>query len=58
MILLRLFYKDKKKQARFQVYTAASMKITDFWDILPCSFVEIDGHFGGTYSLRHHSAIS
>jgi hypothetical protein len=27
---------------RFQVLTATSMKITVFWDVAPCSLVEID----------------
>jgi hypothetical protein len=27
---------------RFQVFTASSMKIGDFWDIAPCSLVEVD----------------
>jgi hypothetical protein len=25
---------------RFQVLTAASMKMTDFWDVTPCSLVK------------------
>jgi hypothetical protein len=27
---------------RFQVLTAASMKMTVFWDVAPCSLLEID----------------
>jgi hypothetical protein len=34
-----------KKTVRFQVLTAASMKMTAFWDITPCSVVELDGRF-------------
>jgi hypothetical protein len=30
------------KYVRFQVLTAANMKMTVFWDITPCSLVEID----------------
>jgi hypothetical protein len=30
------------KQARFQVLMAASMKITAFWDIMPCGLAEED----------------
>jgi hypothetical protein len=28
---------------KFQVLTAASMKKTAFWDIAPCSLIEVDG---------------
>jgi hypothetical protein len=31
----------------FQVLTAASVKMTAFWDITPCSFVEIDRRLRG-----------
>jgi hypothetical protein len=34
---------------RFQIFTAASMKMTTFWDIAPCSLVEIDRRFSGAY---------
>jgi hypothetical protein len=33
----------------FQVLTAASMKMTVFWGIGPCSVVEVGQHFRGTY---------
>jgi hypothetical protein len=33
---------DPCKGVRFQVLTAASMNITVFWDIAPCSLVEVD----------------
>jgi hypothetical protein len=36
---------------RFQVLTAACMKIAALWDIAPCSFVEVDRRFRGTYLL-------
>jgi hypothetical protein len=36
---------------RFQVLKAASMKMTVFWDIAPCSLVEIDRRFGDAYYL-------
>jgi hypothetical protein len=29
------------KLFRFQVLTAASMKMTVFWDVVPCSLVEV-----------------
>jgi hypothetical protein len=38
---------------RFQVITAASMKMTAFWDIVPCSVVGVDRHFRGAYFLHH-----
>jgi hypothetical protein len=36
---------------RFQVLTAASMKITVFWDVAPCSLVEV--RFRGARCHRH-----
>jgi hypothetical protein len=35
--------------AKFQVVTSASMKMTVFWDIAPCSLVEVDRRFRGVY---------
>jgi hypothetical protein len=32
---------------RFKVLTATSMKVTAFWDIVPCSFVEVGRRFRG-----------
>jgi hypothetical protein len=37
---------------RFQYLTAASMKVTFFWDIAPCALVLVDQCFGGNYC--HH----
>jgi hypothetical protein len=38
---------------RFQVLTAASMKMTVFWDVAPCSLVDVYRRFRGTYCLHH-----
>jgi hypothetical protein len=38
---------------RLQILTAASMTLTAFWDIPPCSLVEIDRRFRGAYCLHH-----
>jgi hypothetical protein len=38
---------------RFQVITTASMKFRVFWDVAPCSHVEVDSHFRGAYCLHH-----
>jgi hypothetical protein len=38
--------------SRFQVFTAASMKMTAFGDIAPCSLVEADRRFRGAYCLH------
>jgi hypothetical protein len=38
---------------RFQVLTEASMKFTVFWDVAPCSHVEVDRRFRGAYCLHH-----
>jgi hypothetical protein len=36
---------------RFQVLTAASMKLTVFWDVLPCSQGDVDQRFRGAHCL-------
>jgi hypothetical protein len=41
------------KHMRYKVLTAASMKMIAFWDMAPCSLVEVDGRFRGAYCLRH-----
>jgi hypothetical protein len=33
------------KELRFQVLTAARMKMTVFWDVAPCSLIEFDRCF-------------
>jgi hypothetical protein len=38
---------------RFQVLTTVSIKIRAFWDVLPCSLVGVDQHFGSVYCLHH-----
>jgi hypothetical protein len=35
--------------SRFQVLMAVGMKMTAFWDITPCSLVEVDRRFRGVY---------
>jgi hypothetical protein len=37
--------------ARFQVLTAASMKMIAFWDITSCSLIEVYRRFRGAYCL-------
>jgi hypothetical protein len=42
------------KLVTFQVVTAASMKITAFWDIAPyCLVVQVDRRYGGENRLHH-----
>jgi hypothetical protein len=36
-------------QVRFRVLTAASMKMTVFWDVATCSLVEVYRRFRGAY---------
>jgi hypothetical protein len=43
---------------RYQVLTAASVKVTVFWDIAPCSLVEIDRRFRRTIALMMMEAES
>jgi hypothetical protein len=38
---------------RFEVLTATSMKKVVFWDVAPCSLVDIDRHFKGVHCLRY-----
>jgi hypothetical protein len=38
---------------RNQVLTAASMKITIFWDVAPCSLVEVYRRFRGAFCLHY-----
>jgi hypothetical protein len=40
---------------RFQVLTAASMKMTSFCDIVSCGLVDVDRRFRGTYCFYHQS---
>jgi hypothetical protein len=37
----------------FQVLTVANMKMIAFWDIAPCSVVEVDRRFKGAHCLHH-----
>jgi hypothetical protein len=39
---------------RYQVLTAVIIKLV-FWDVAPCSLVEIDRCFRSSYSLRHQN---
>jgi hypothetical protein len=36
----------------FEVLTAVVMKSNIFWDITPCSPLQVNRHFGGTYRLH------
>jgi hypothetical protein len=38
---------------RFQVLTAASMKMAVFWVVAPCSLVEVYRRFRGACCLHH-----
>jgi hypothetical protein len=40
------------KHVRFQVLTAASTKMRAFWNIAPCSLVEVDRRFRGRKYLN------
>jgi hypothetical protein len=42
---------------RFQILTAASMKVAAFWDVAPCSLVEADRHFRDSYFLYHRPVM-
>lgn len=34
---------------------AANKKVTDFWDVAPCSLEVIDSHFKGAYCPRYQA---
>jgi hypothetical protein len=40
---------------RFQVLKGTRMKMTVFWDVAPCSLVEVYRRFRGAYCLHHQS---
>jgi hypothetical protein len=50
----RIVHKQRICGVRFQVLTAASMKITAFWDVAPCSLAEVYRRFLRAYCLNHH----
>jgi hypothetical protein len=63
--LAKLFYAFNKNTGctryyyvRFQVITTASTKMTAFWDIEPCSLVEVDRRFRGAYCLPSWKSIT
>jgi hypothetical protein len=39
---------------RFEVITAADMKMSVFWIAVPCSLIQIYRHFKGACYLLHH----
>jgi hypothetical protein len=43
---------EHRMRARLHVLTAASMRTTVFWDIAPCSLVEMSRRFRGVYYLN------
>jgi hypothetical protein len=43
---------------RFEVLTAASMKMVVFWVVAPCGPVEIYRHFRGAYCVHPRAAYS
>jgi hypothetical protein len=43
----------KLYSVRFQVLTAAGMKMIALWDVAPCSLVEVDRCSRGAYCLHH-----
>jgi hypothetical protein len=41
------------KRVRYEVLTAANIKMAVFWVVAQCSLVEIYRRFRGAYCLRH-----
>jgi hypothetical protein len=50
MILIWINVKSNR-DVRFQVLTAASMKMVAFWGMVLCSLVEVDRRFRGAYCV-------
>ena len=40
--------------ARFEVRTRVAVKITAFWEVTPCSLVDRNEHFVGTFCFHHY----
>jgi hypothetical protein len=38
---------------RFEVLTAATIKMVVFWVVAPCNLVEVNKRFRGAYYLHH-----
>jgi hypothetical protein len=49
--------KDKNWFARFEAFTAVTMKNAVFWDVAPCRSC-VNRRFGGTYRLHLHGTTS
>jgi hypothetical protein len=45
--MIMIIIEFSNHQVKFKDLTAASMNITIFWDVAPCSLVEIDRRFRG-----------
>jgi hypothetical protein len=48
-----MFQQDFCHLVRFQVLTTASMKMTLFWDVAPCSHVEASRRLRDAYCLHY-----
>jgi hypothetical protein len=46
---LTITKKNRFTYVRFQVLTASSIKVTAFWDLAPCSLIEIHRSFRSAY---------
>jgi hypothetical protein len=49
---LLFLFTNLAQVVRFQVLKVASIKLV-FWDVAPCSHVEVDRCFRGVYCLHH-----
>jgi hypothetical protein len=54
LFVMNVSYLQLKKwiSVEFQVLTAVIMNSSIFWDIMPCSLVKDNQHFGGTYHIH------
>jgi hypothetical protein len=42
-------------EVKLQVLTVSTLKFTVFWDVLPCSQIDVDRRFRVAYCLQHQS---
>jgi hypothetical protein len=53
-ILVREYYETRPfERPRRSLKDNIKMKMAVFWDIAPCSLVDTDRHFRGTYCVHH-----
>jgi hypothetical protein len=56
--ILRILWKTNVHYlVRFHDFSSASMKFRVFWDVAPCSKVDVDRRFRGAHCLHHQGVL-